>query len=300
MKVIRQKYSTPFKPVANNVSIILGYFDGVHLGHQLLIEVARENAKNPLVIMTFAKPVASFIKNQKSDDVLTSLDDRFKLISRYNVDYYYVLDIDEKFLNLSAEEFIKILQSMNVKEIFCGVDYRFGKGRLGDPNLLAKYFTVFSVPTVNKFHEKVSSFDIKNRIKNGDLQHANDLLGHNYIITGTVIHGKELGRSIGFPTMNIKLSDNYVLPKFGVYKAVAYIEGMPHLSIVNVGLNPTVENREIPSIEVHVKEYHQQNYTETIQIEFLEFIREEKKFASIEELKKQIAEDTKRVFNENL
>jgi len=299
MKVIRQKYTTPFKPIGNDVSIILGYFDGVHIGHQLLIEMAVENAKFPLAIMTFANPVASYIENQKTSDVLTSLDDRFRLISRYKVDYYYILDIDRKFLDLSALDFIKLLQSMNVKEVFCGVDYRFGKGRLGDPNLLAKYFNVFTVPTVNKFHEKVSSFDIKNKIQNGEINKTNDLLGHNYTISGVVEHGQGLGHTIGFPTMNVKLSDDYVLPKFGVYKAVAYIEGMPHLSIVNVGLHPTVGKISEPLIEVHVKEYNRQNYTENIQVEFIEFIREEKKFASLDELKAQIAQDVNFIFKTN-
>ena len=278
------------------ISIILGYFDGIHLGHQFLIENAVKNAKYDTVLMTFSKPFITFLDKTKTPAILTSLDDRFRIVSKMGVGSFYVLDIDEKFLSLSPQNFVEILQKMNVKEVFSGTDFRFGKNREGTPEFLSKFFDVKTCDLLLDNGEKISARDIKYLIEQGNVKEANRLLGHNYLVSGSVVHGLGIGRKIGVRTMNIKLSESYVIPKFGVYKTIAYIDGIPHRSITNVGVKPTVDDSSVVSIEIHVFSYTKENYSETLQLEFLDFVRPEKKFSSLEELKKQIESDIKLVF----
>ena len=294
MKVVHIYYQN-ISAKHEDLSLILGYFDGVHLGHQYLIKQARKLAKHPLAILTFDKPVSSLIDNGKKSDVLTALDDRFKIISKLGVDYYYLFHIDKDFLSLSAEQFVELLKKLNVREVFAGEDFRFGKNRVGDVNFLKDYFDVEVVDLIKENGEKISSQEIKELLELGRIDEANKLLGHNYQISGTPISGRGIGHKIGFPTINVKMNDNYVLPRFGVYKTIAYLDGIPHLSITNVGINPTVDMGNLPSIEIHLKDYDFDSYS-TISVEFIEFIRPEIKFSSLDELKNQIESDTKKVF----
>jgi len=294
MKVVHIYYQNISAKV-DDLSIILGYFDGVHLGHQYLIKEARKYAKYPLAILTFDKSVSSLIKTGKTPENLTSLDDRFKIISKLGVDYYYLFHIDKDFLSLSDLDFVELLKKLNVREVFIGEDFRFGKNRKGTPNLLKDFFDVRVVDLKKENGEKISSQEIKNLLEIGNLKEANKLLGQNYSMVGTPISGKGIGHTIGFPTLNVKLSTNYVLPRFGVYKTIAYLDGVPHLSITNVGVNPTVDAGNLPSIEVHLKDYDEKEIS-SICVEFLEFVRPEIKFSSLEELKEQISKDVKEVF----
>ena len=294
MKVVHIYYQNISAKV-EDLSMILGYFDGVHLGHQYLIKEARKYAKYPLAILTFDKPVSSLIANNKNSDLLTSLDDRFKMISKLGVDYYYVFHIDKEFLNLSSQDFIELLKELNVREVFAGSDFRFGKNRAGGINELKDYFEVRVSDLLKENEEKISTQEIKDLVELGNIKEANKLLGYNYQISGTLISGKGIGHKIGFPTLNVKMSANYVLPRFGVYKTITYLDGLPHLSITNVGLNPTVDMGNVPTIEVHLKEYKDKEYSNII-VEFIEFVRPEIKFESLDELKKQIEKDTKKVF----
>ena len=296
MKTVLIDYRN-ISPKVDKLSIILGYFDGVHLGHKYLIEEARKYAKYPLAILTFDKPVSSLIKNGKNPCVLTSLDDRFKIISKLGVDYYYLLHIDKDFLNLSDIDFIDILKKMNVKEVFVGEDFRFGKDRIGKVETLLDFFDVHKADLKKINGDKISSQEIKNNLEIGKVDEVKKMLGRNYQITGSIVHGKGIGHQIGFPTLNVKPSTNYVLPRFGVYKTIAYLNGIPHLSITNVGVNPTIDVGNIPIIEVHLKHFEEEKYT-SVAVEFIEFIRPEIRFSSLEELQKQIEKDTKKVFGE--
>lgn len=293
MKTVLLDYKN-LKANTNELAICLGFFDGVHLGHKKLIEEARKSYKGILGVLTFDKSVSSFIKNNKSERVLTSLDDRFKIISKLGVDFYYVLHIDKDFLSLSAEDFIDLLKKMNVKEVFVGSDYSFGKNRSGNHSLLAKHFKTTVVELLNDKNEKISTQEIIGLIESGEIKEANRLLGHNYMVCGSVAKGKGIGHKIGFPTMNIKLATNYVYPRFGVYKTIAYISNVPHVGIANVGVNPTVNGKDV-SIEVHLPKYDKSVYNESISLEFLEFVRPEMKFDSLDELKAQITKDVKEV-----
>ena len=294
MKVVHIDYRNISAKV-DDLSIILGYFDGVHLGHQHLIKEARKYAKYPLAILTFDKPVSALIESPKTSNLITSLDDRFRIISKLGVDYYYLFHIDKVFLSLEDIDFIELLKKLNVKEVFAGEDFRFGKDRHGKVNMLQDYFSTRVIDLVKEDGEKISSQEIKNLIELGKMNEASKLLGRNYQISGTPISGKGIGRMIGFPTLNLKMNADYVLPRFGVYKTIAYLDGKPHLSITNVGVNPTVDAGNVPTIEIHLEKFDDEIIS-SILLEFVEFVRPEKKFDNLDELKEQIASDVKKVF----
>ena len=295
MKTILLDYIKPTERF-DALSICLGYFDGVHLGHQTLIKYARKNAKHILGLLTFSKPISTLVDNGKIQEVLTSLDDRFKIISKLGVDYYFVTQVDKEFTKLSDLDFIEMLKKMNVKEIFVGKDFRYGAKAAGTISTLKDYFDVEVIDIENVGGEKVSTQRIGNLILEGNIGLANDLLGHNYSVVGTIVEGTHIGTQIGFPTLNLELTDNYVLPKFGVYKTICYIDNVPHVSITNVGVKPTVSDKNKPGIEVHLKDFKGEIKGDVVNLEFLKFIRSETKFSSKEELKTQIAKDVKEDF----
>ena len=294
MKVVQLDYKHIEKR-DEPISICLGYFDGVHLGHINIINEARKKSELPIGILTFDKPISTYIDNHKSKEVLTSLDDRFRIISRYSLDYYFVLHIDADFVNMEADDFINILKDLNVKKVFVGTDYHFGKNQAGDASLLRKHFDVVEVDLVNFNNEKISTQKIIDHLKNGEVKDANALMGRAYEMMGVITKGHQVGKTIGFPTANVKLATNYVIPKYGVYKTIAYISGIPHISLTNVGVHPTINQENEPVVEVHIPNYSSDDYNKTIYLEFVDFIREEKKFDRIEDLKKQILEDLKKL-----
>ena len=295
MKTILLDYKNPTERF-DALSMCLGYFDGVHLGHQALIKYARKNAKHILGLLTFSKPISTLVDNGKTKEVLTSLDDRFKIISKLGVDFYFVTQVDKEFTELSDLDFIEMLRKMNVKEIFVGKDFRYGAKAKGTISTLKDYFDVQVIDIENVNGEKVSTQKIDKLLLEGNIKEANDLLGHNYSVVGTIVSGTHIGTEIGYPTLNLKLSDNYVLPKFGVYKTICYVDNVPHVSITNVGVKPTVGDHFEPGIEVHLKDFKGEIKGDVINLEFLQFIRHEMKFSSKEELKNQIAKDIKEAF----
>lgn len=286
-----QIYPEQIEKRQEKISMCLGYFDGVHIGHKEVIEKAVQESDYPVSLLTFDKPVSSFLENGKSCRILTSLNDRFRLIDRLGVDYYFVLHIDSSFLSKSVEDFIKILKTLNVVQIFVGSDYHFGKNRSGGLKELEKEFEVVSVPFKTVNNVKVSTQSIISEIKEGNIKFANELLGHNYLVNGTIVKGHQNGTKFGIKTANIKLDDNYVLPKYGVYKVISYINGVPYLSLANVGTHPTIDEEKEPLIEVHIPRIQNDLYGQSIYIEFIDFIRPEIKFESVDELIKQIKAD---------
>ncbi len=295
MKTILLDYKRPTERF-DELSICLGYFDGVHLGHQALIKYARKYAKYTLGLLTFSKPISTLVDNGKNTRVLTSLDDRFKIISKLGVDYYFVTKIDKAFTELSDLGFIEMLRKMHVKEIFVGKDFRYGAKAKGTISTLKDYFDVHDIEIKEVDGQKISTQEIEKLIDEGKIENANDLLGHNYCVTGSLVSGKHIGTRIGFPTLNLKLSDNYVLPKYGVYKTICYLDNVPHIAITNVGVKPTIGEGFEPGIEIHLKDFKGEIKGDVINVEFLKFIRPEMRFSSLEELKSQIAKDIKEVF----
>ncbi len=295
MKTIELDYQN-IPSLNEELCLCLGYFDGVHRGHQKLLLEARKHSSKKIGVLTFDRPVSSLLNNGKSKEIITSNNDKIRIISRLGIDYLFIVKIDKNFLSFSPEDFInKILKKLGVIEVYVGEDYRFGKAALGDNSLLRKYFDVTEVNLLLDNGQKLSSSNIISHIKNGEIMSANKELGHNYQISGKVVEGHHRGISLGFPTENIELSSNYVIPKYGVYKTIIYISGIPHLSITNVGVHPTVGKEDKPVFEVHIPNYKSDDYGKTVYLEFLDFVREEKVFNTVEELKAQISSDLKSI-----
>lgn len=280
------------QPFERKISLCLGNFDGVHRGHQKVILNALAKSDDEVAVLTFDAPLGNLIDGRKAKQVLTSLDDRFRLIQRLGASYLLILHLDKNLLEMAAEEFIeRVLMKLNIAAIFVGEDFHFGRKQSGDVNLLKKYFIVHSLPLFKFEGEKISTSHIVSLLKEGNIVRTNELLGHNYQMSGIVSEGLHNGKTIGFPTANLKLSAPYVIPKFGVYKTICYLDGFPHLALTNIGLHPTIQQLDRPSIEVHILNYESEDYGKTMYLEFLDFVRPEKHFSSIGELRNQIAVD---------
>ncbi len=273
------------------ISLLLGYFDGLHLGHISLIKMAHYEAKYPLNLLTFSEPISQYIHNGKESKILTSNFDKKRLLYPYNIQTIISLKIDADFINLSPLAFIEILKKLKVKEIFVGGDFRYGYHQEGDLNLLAEHFKVHQKSILKIANQKISTSIIKKYLLNGKIKKANKMLGRYYEITGNIVHGNAVGRAMKYPTANLNLKEDYLLPKNGVYKTLCYIHGIPYLSLTNVGVHPTINELSEPLVEIHIKDFNGDLYGQTVYLAFLDFVRPEIKFASLDELKAQIDQD---------
>ncbi|MCQ2787259.1 MAG: riboflavin biosynthesis protein RibF [Bacilli bacterium] len=286
MKVFKINSSLTNVPKLNKkLCLCLGYFDGVHIAHQRLINEAKVTSDDQIGIITFDSGV-------KGKESITSLDDRLNLFKALKVDYVFVFSFSKAFKNLSAEQFKKkFLDKVNPTSLIAGHDFKFGKNRQGDTTYLKKYYKVHVVDFLKKNNKKISSNDIISFIKEGNIKKANEYLGRAYQIKGRVIHGLRNGSKLNFPTANIKILDNYVVPRFGVYKVITYINGIPRLGIANVGIHPTIDKLKAPLLEVNIQNFSANIYGKEIYVEFVDFVRPEKKFKNEKELIKQIKKD---------
>ena len=285
-----------------NSAIAIGNFDGFHLGHQKVINQGKLIAKkynlnfgllvfHPLPIMFFNKK----LKNYRID----SLNQKILSSKKYGLDFLIIKKFNKKFSNISSENFIReiVYKKLKVKLIFISKNFRFGKNRAGDIKLLKKREIFFKYKTqtitpLNKKNLTVSSTLIRNKIKNGKIEHANKLLGRSWTIEGKVQRGDRRGRTIGFPTCNVDMK-NYIVPKLGVYSAKILIGNKTKKKgIVNVGYRPTFGKKKL-ILEAHIFSFNKNLYDKRIKIMLIKFIRGEKRFKSILELKKQIKKDIK-------
>ena len=288
---------TDFEPKA----IALGNFDGIHIGHQKLIkkdlEIARQLNLVPSVLL-FKENSKKTLHDEK--DYLTSLDDKIEILANMGMDTFCILDFNEEFRSLSPKEFISqiLYRKLNTKYIVIGEDYHFGKNAEGDIKTLARFEDEFDYETfVIDFEldngEKISSGNIKELIKSGNIKKANKYLARPYKIIGHVVDGHKRGRTLNFPTANLKMKFSYTIPKDGVYLTRVNVKGKNHFALSNVGSNPTFEN-DYRKIETYILDFNQDIYGENITIEFLEFFRDDLKFDSVDELINQMEMDKKR------
>ena len=283
------------KPIAQRLTLCLGYFDGLHIGHQKVINEAIMDSFGPVAVVTFSHAPGFVSKKHKNEMILMGNEEKAKYLEKMGVSYLLVLDADEKLIKMSADQFIiKVLSKLRPVALYCGPDYRFGYLRLGDHTLLTKYFQTKVIKELRLGEEKISSTRIIRAMQAGDLEKANALLGRNYSIVGNVIEGKHLGTKLGFPTANIALDLPFALPKNGVYITKILIDGKVYLSITNIGFKPTVADSEEITIETHIPHYdgNPNMYGKRIELAFVKFLRDEKKFDSEEDLKKQLRSDT--------
>lgn len=291
------------------LSLTIGNFDGVHLAHQKIIEKTQEIAqKNNLssALLTFEPHPISFLNKNKNDfnqDFrITNLANKINLLKKYSLDYIIILPFNNKLSSIEANNFIEeiLINKFNVKSLIIGYDFTFGKGREGNFKTLESYnFDLHEINPIKIFDKNhneitISSSLARQYLKSGEIKSLNQILGHNFTIDGIVVEGKKIAGELGYKTANINHKINLIKPKFGVYKTRTFIEDKNKFydSITNFGIKPTFDNSSSkPLFETHILNFSKNLYHKKIRVEFLDFIRDEKKFSSIEELKKQIKID---------
>lgn len=283
--------------------VALGNFDGIHLGHQKLMKRNVEIAKS----LNLVPSVLLFKENTKKTLTqeslyLTSMDDKIEFLSKLGIEDFCILEFDDKFKSLSPLEFIRdiLYKKLNTKVVVVGKDYKFGKNASGDVDTLKKYEEEFSYKTevidfIYDENEKISSGTIREMIKNSELLKANEYLDRPYKIRGTVTHGYKRGRTLNFPTANLKVNYDYVIPADGVYLTRVTVKGKSYFGLTNIGTNPTFENRE-RKIETYILDFSDDIYDELVSIEFLEFFRGDFKFNNADELINQMETDKKMAY----
>lgn len=280
-------------------AIALGNFDGVHIGHQKLINSMVSRGKKMGLntsVLVFENHTKEVIVGKKQD-LLTSIDQRNQIIKKLGVDNLFSLLFDKNIMSLSPEQFIKdiLIDRLNVKGIFVGTDYRFGYKAQGNSELLkdlsSKYnIYVEIIEPLNIDNEMVSSTRIRSLIKEANFEEASRLLGRNYSIIGKIVPGKKIGRKLGFPTANIKPVTNYCLPKNGVYDTDAIVNSVKYKSASSIGFNPTFKESTL-KIESHLLGFTGSLYGEEIELIFHKFLREELEFPDWDSLIKQMSLD---------
>lgn len=285
----------------------LGTFDGVHVGHTKIIERllnASSDDEQSLVLTFFPHP--RMVLQEESDiKLLNTIEERTKLLEKAGLQNLIIHPFDQAFSRLSAEEFVKniLVDIFNIKKIIIGHDHRFGRNRTANIDDLILYgkefgFEVEQISAQEIDEVSISSTKIRNALNEGKIALANEYLGYNYLFSGTVIHGKKLGRTIGFPTANLKVEESYkLIPAIGVYAVKCTVGTKTINGMLNIGTNPTVDGQNT-SIEVHLFDFQEDLYDKKITVELIKRIRDEQKFASVDKLKEQLHKD--KVFAEQL
>ena len=281
--------------------VTIGTFDGVHLGHAAILKKLTQNTQNETfesTVLTFF-PHPRMVLQGKSDlKLLNTINEKIELLEKIGIDNLIIHPFDEKFAELNAEAFVStiLVNHLRVQKIIIGYDHRFGKNRTANIDDLISFgaqygFEVEQISAQEIDEISISSTKIRTALEEGDIQLANEYLGYSYFLSGTVVKGKQLGRTIGFPTANISLEEDYKLvPQNGVYIVQAEIDCKTIYGMMNIGFNPTVQGKQ-KTIEVHLFDFDTDIYNRKIQVGILQRIRSEKKFESIELLTKQLEED---------
>jgi riboflavin kinase/FMN adenylyltransferase len=301
MKIIHNLETISF---TTKTALTIGGFDGIHLGHSLLIQsllaLKQKDPKIHTVLLTF-DPLPKNFFVPTAHNLLTPLDEKLELLQNFGLDYCYIIEFNTKIANMSAEEFYAhiIIPHIHPSQVIIGHNHTFGKNKSGDLTKLQGIAHSYNFELIPKNLLSlstdpvliISSGTIKNLLANGDILTANQMLGYTYQLNGKVIKGKQLGRTLGFPTANILVDSQKFLPKFGVYKVSVKIDTQTYQGLLNVGTNPTTDNDKTPKIEVFIKNFDQDIYGQHITVYLESFVREEKKFESIDALKKQMQLD---------
>lgn len=281
--------------------ITIGTFDGVHIGHQSILKKLIDQAEKlnlKSVVLTFFPHPRMVLQQDSEIKLLNTIDEKTSLLQDLGIDNLIIHPFDLDFSRLSAEEFVKdvLVDQLNIQKIIIGHDHRFGRNRTATITDLIAFgeeynFEVEQISAQEIDEIAISSTKIRKALEEGNVVLANSYLGQEYFITGTVIEGKKIGRTINFPTANIQISENYkLIPEIGAYIVAAEIDSKIVYGMMNIGHNPTVSNGSL-SIEAHFFNFEGDIYSKSLKIKFLDRIRDEKKFNSIEELKIQLELD---------
>lgn len=291
--------------------IALGFFDGVHLGHQAVIRSAKsiaDTAGIKTAVLTFdPHPSVVLSKKRTKAKYLTPIEEKARKVEAMGVDYFYIVRFTTKFSELEPKDFVqKYLLPLGAVHIVAGFDYTYGRlgaGKMEDMETYAENkLQVTIVDKQEADNQKISSTTIRQAIEEGNMEEANKLLGEPYTTKGTVIHGDKRGRTIGFPTANILVEEDYLIPKLGVYAVKFKIGSETHLGMASIGYNITFKDDQSLSIEVYILDFNREIYGEEVEIEWFQYFRPELKFSGMEGLIKQLEKDeqaTREYFQKN-
>lgn len=287
------------KSLKGRSGIALGTFDGLHIGHQTVIKnmiLACQRQNLCSSVLTFQNHPKEITTNKEAPPKILSIQDKVNLLESYGVERLILLPFDKKLMSMSAQTFIEdiLVRSLKAKHIAVGFDFRFGHRAQGSVTTLKAYkkqgdYTLNIVEPVTQRGQKVSSSTIRNLLKNGRIEEVTKQLGRHHFVTGEVVKGKQLGNQLGFPTANLRMSENMSLIRPGVYATKTTICQMEYYSVSNVGYNPTFQ--EPFQIETHILGFDQNIYGQTISVAFHKRIRDEKKMESLEQLSCAIGND---------
>lgn len=299
MKVFRslEEYEKGPSPIAT-----IGTFDGVHFGHQKILNTVIESAKalrGESIVLSFHPHPRLFLYPEDNPlRLLQTIDEKIHRLDKLGIDKLLLIPFDKQFSRLTSHQFIEeiLVGTVGIHKIVIGYDHRFGKNRTGSIEELKNYeerhgFQVEEIPAQQVDNAKVSSTKIRNALIAGDIESANRYLGYEYSVTGEVVKGEQLGRKIGYPTINVRPTDKYkLIPGEGVYLASVDIEDKRHYGMLNIGRKPTVG--DFPrGLEMNIFNYDRDIYGKEVSINFMDWIRPDKKFGGLEELTKAIDGD---------
>jgi len=298
MQVITSKEYNEYKD--SNTCLAIGAFDGLHKGHQLIINQAIKEARKinyPAAVLSFYPHPLEIIPGKTPPPSIVSRRQKISILDEMGVDYYFEQEFNHDFAQLKAEEFIKniLLDKIKVNTIVVGDDFRFAYQNEGNVEILKKMGELhgYQAEIISQLHAsdaRISSTRIRNLLKKGRIKKVENLLGRPYQICGEVVHGKKRGRKLGYPTANLKLETNYALPPEGVYAVRVQYNGEEYVGAANLGYNPTFNNQDI-SFEVFILDFEEDLYGERLCVDMIDFIRREKDFADKEDLIKQMEQD---------
>ncbi|XZF14347.1 bifunctional riboflavin kinase/FAD synthetase [Chitinophagaceae bacterium MMS25-I14] len=292
-------------PAFRNAVLTIGTFDGVHQGHKAILKEVVHYARNEggeSVLVTFDPHPRKLLFPNESLMLITPLDEKLRLITEEGIDHIVVVPFTKAFSNMSAAEYIGqfLVKYFHPKHIIIGYDHHFGHDRTGDIALLRSYeqqygYTVNEIPAQLIEAAAVSSTKIRKAVQEGDVVTAAHMLGREYTLAGKVVRGAQRGRTIGFPTANIRVNEpEQQLPAYGVYAVMVNCNGQSYKGMLNIGFNPTVTDQKITHIEVHIFDFSDDIYDQPIEVAFVARMREEKKFGSLDELKQALHHDQER------
>jgi len=274
--------------------VTIGTFDGIHIGHQKILKdlirtAKKENKKS--VLLTFFPHPRMVLQKDVSIRLINTIEEKSSLLEKMGLDYLIIHPFSQEFSRLSALDFVRniLANQLNTSRLIIGYDHHFGKNREGNIHQLREYsllydFEVEEIPAQDIDNVSVSSTKIRTALKEGRLKTANNYLGYNYMLNGTIVNGKKLGGKIGFPTANLDIKEPYkLIPKTGVYVIKTIINAVLYTGMMNIGFNPTVKGK-YQTIEAHLFDFNKDLYDRKVTIELLFFLREEQKFNSIEDL----------------
>jgi riboflavin kinase / FMN adenylyltransferase len=300
-KMIVYKNIHDFKPIKNAV-VTSGTFDGVHKGHQKILNRLNEVAdgiNGESVVITY-HPHPRMVIATDSDDLklLSTIDEKIQLLENQGVKHLIIIPFTREFSELTSSEFINkiLVERIGTKKLVIGYDHRFGRNREGGFDYLKENsnqfgFEIEEIPRQEIDHLTISSTKIRNSLIEGNIKIANELLGRMYSFTGLIAKGRQLGRTIGFPTANVQVSEQYkLIPSDGVYAVKVHIRGEEKFGMMNIGMRPTV-NGIGRTQEVNIFDFEDDIYGEKMNVELIDFVRKEKKFNGLDELKAQINQD---------